>query len=435
MAEPAENIDQNNVAESIKEKQRDMHVRGKHPISISADNQNTSAIIPQGDALKSNITTGDAGGEAANNDQKLKFDPKIGYERKGKEPFLNKIGFHVDTSALGTFYGLFRLTGYIAQGGYNWSEKRLGQGAIKADWYTKLFNANSKKFLNTVETVGFTSLATTFAGIELKEEFKDCSLAVAAEKGKNPRAISFMDLRHSRNPIVQSEMDRYLWQNSMRIGAGVSFAHHLLTGIVANSLVTTFERTIFYRPIAYDILKKAINDVQFNELGDKAAKDGLVGDFIKVMQASRFDHRLPTIPRQQVDDMRPVLEKVADDVLSKRFGMKGAIYILGGGVIIPGNPAQSMANYEHVRAVGVEGVAAEQWHKRKAKTPHTPQANDNKPTNKVFDAKLQERQQKGYVAESARKEELIRQRQSIYSRGPGYTGSPDESRPGAALVV
>ncbi|MFO1242330.1 MAG: hypothetical protein U1E36_03915 [Rickettsiales bacterium] len=74
-----------------------------------------------------------------------------------------------------------------------------------------------------------------------KEEHRDCDLAVAAEKGKNPRSISFMDLRHSKNPIVQSEIDRYIWQNSLRVGAGASFAYNLLTGIIGN-LVTTMER-------------------------------------------------------------------------------------------------------------------------------------------------------------------------------------------------
>ncbi|MFO1242331.1 MAG: hypothetical protein U1E36_03920 [Rickettsiales bacterium] len=142
---------------------------------------------------------------------------------------------------------------------------------------------------------------------------------------------------------------------------------------------------------------------------------------------------MPTISRQQIDDLRPVLEKVADDILDKRFGMKGALYIMGGGVLIPGNPAQSMTNYDHVRTVGVEGVAIELFQRKQATALPKPMKASR---GRIFPpGSRNRRQQKDYVAESARRDELVRQRQSIYSRGPGYTGSPDESRPGAALVV
>lgn len=275
------------------------------------------------------------------------------------------------------------------------------------------YDPNYKTRFNRVESVVFTGLAAMHsweAGKQLKENFK---LAVATEFGKDPKDVTFSDLRRSNNPLVVSAVDRFCWQTPTRLGAGLAFLGSLWGGIIANSIVISTECTIFYRPIAYDLLSKAVNDVQINNLGAEA-KGEVVDNLIRVLQAERFDHRQANIPREQVEGLRPVLELVADDVISKRFGITGLMYIMGGGVLIPEDPQQSMRNYQHVREVGVSGVTEEA---KKIK------AERKVPSNKIWDAQLVSKTRSGEngeqnIAESARREELLRERRAILARGP-----------------
>ena len=380
---------------------------------------------------------------AINGNQPLSFKPDIAYGfngKKGQAKFFDRIGGNFDLTSLTSYYILFRFFGYEWQALYN---KALHLGNNLQSHQRPVLRQLGQfliypKNLNRAESVMFTSLAGIHLVTGTKELLRDCGLALGAEFGKNPNGASLIDLRTSKNPIIQSAVDRHLWQNAWRIGSGLAFWKHLMLGITGNMVTVSMERSIFFRPIAFNLLQVAINNVQFNELGDRGAKENLVNDLVKVMQAARFDHRRATVHRQQVDDLRPVLEKVADDILEKRFGFKGALYIMGGGVLIPGNPAQSMANYEHVREVGVEGVAVENYYKHGGKPANNnyPVSNDNRhPDNVISNAKLQERQKKGYVAESAGRKELVRQRQQIISHGPIYSGAPDDSRPGVGMVI
>ncbi len=280
----------------------------------------------------------------------------------------------------------------------------------------RAFEENSHHYktrFNRVESVVFTGLAAMHsweAAKQLKENFK---LAVATEFGKDPKDITFSDLRRSNNPMVVSAVDRFCWQTPMRLGAGLAFLGSLWGGIIANSIVISTERTIFYRPIAYDMLSKAVNDVQINNLGTEA-KGEVVDNLIRVLQAERFDHRQANIPREQIEGLRPVLDLVADDIISKRFGITGLMYVMGGGVLIPEDPQQSMRNYQHVRDVGVSGVMEEA---KKIKTEH------KVPSSKIWDAQLVSKNRGGEggehnIAESARREELLRERRAILARGP-----------------
>lgn len=268
-----------------------------------------------------------------------------------------------------------------------------------------------KGLINKTEAVAFTGLAAKHSFDAYRQLLENFKLAVGAEIGKDPKDVAFSDLRRSNNPVVVSAVDRFMWQAPLRIGAGVSFLPGLAYGIMANSVVITAERTIFYRPVAYDILAKAVNDVQINSLGQEA-KGEVVDNLIRVMQAQRFDHRQALIPSEQVEALRPTLDLIADDVVSKRFGISGMVYIMGGGTLIPEDPAQSMTNYLHVRDVGVSGVMEEAKQIR---------ALTHAPSTRIWDAQLAQKQQvrpEGFVAESARREELIRERRAILARGP-----------------
>lgn len=322
-----------------------------------------------------------------------------------KNPFSTKLEASTNADVSGNKWGKVGQSAPIVQ--------QPNSPSVDDVFKSRDYDPNYKTRFNQVESVVFTGLAAMHsweAGKQLKENFK---LAVATEFGKDPKDVTFSDLRRSNNPLVVSAVDRFCWQTPTRLGAGLAFLGSLWGGIIANSIVISTERTIFYRPIAYDMLSKAVNDVQINNLGAEA-KGEVVDNLIRVLQAERFDHRQANIPREQVEGLRPVLELVADDVIAKRFGITGLMYIMGGGVLIPEDPQQSMRNYQHVREVGVSGVMEEA---KKIKAEH------KVPSNKIWDAQLVSKARSGEhgeqnIAESARREELLRERRAILARGP-----------------
>jgi len=388
--------------------------------------------------------------------------------KNGKESLLSHMGLNFNLSSFMSFYPLLRFTGYTFEAGYspanralqrlhrktmekiidreplNWMEKtaqfcygdtipqtninpylknRLSNreidwgegGGRKASGSPGKFDPheyedNYKTYFNKLESGVFTALAVVHSYDGYKQMKENLKLAVGTELGKDPKDVGFLDMRKSNNPIICSAVDRFSWQTPMRILGGAAFWKSLWTGIVANSLVISAERTVFYRPLAYDILSKAVNDVQINGLGQEAKGD-VVDNLIRVMQAQRFDHRQKLIPREQMDALRPTLELIADDVINKRFGITGMMYIMGGGVLIPEDPAQTMENYRHVRDVGVSGVMEEARRIRD---------HNHVPSTKIWEARLAEQKGRGEdsIAESARRDELLRERRAILARGP-----------------
>lgn len=279
-----------------------------------------------------------------------------------------------------------------------------------------------KSRINYAESIAFTALALWHSKSSYDQMRDNCKLAVAAELGKDVKSIGLNDLRHSNNPLVVSAINRSFWQSLLRTGGGLSFIHSLWAGIMVNSAVITAERTVFYRPIAYDVLSKTVNDVQMNSLGMEAKSD-VVDNLIRVLQAERFDHRQQMIPREQVEAMRPTLDLIAEDVINKRFGITGMMYIMGGGVIIPEDPQQTQTNYMHVRDIGVSGVMEEAKHIKR--TTHAP-------STKIWEARLAE-SAKGEekIAESARRDELLRERRAILARGPLHSTPGGDMDPNA----
>ncbi len=395
-----------------------------------------------------------------------------------KDTQLSKAGLNFNLSSFLSYYPMLRLTGYLFEAGYSPANRALQRMHYHAmedmadnrplNWKGKIarqiygdtipktvFNPydveamevdskglteritkpkevkplnledyadNYKTRFNVAESAVFTSLAAYHSYDTYKQMLSNYKLAVGAELGKDPKDVSFTDMRKSNNPIVVSAIDRFMWQTPMRIGAGLAFIPALWTGIVANSFVISAERTIFYRPLAYDMLSKAINDVQINNLG-KEAKVDVVDNLIRVMQTARLDQRQSLIPKEQIQALKPTLSLIADDIIDKQFGIAGALYIMGGGVLIPEDPAQSMKNYEHVRSVGVSGVAEEAKHIRQT---------SKVPSTKIWEARLMEHERvEGKVAESARRDELIKERRAILARGPMHAGPGGEIDPSA----
>lgn len=424
----------------------------------NTEEKERSQAMPEGQEVAA------AGGAAANAPQ---FHPILlsrHAAKEGRDKILSRFRVNFDLSSFLSFYPDLRLLGYIWEAGFSPLARTLenthlktlqkaGEGeaatsfslgekmslalfgkespkqiTVNAEAATgeaawSLFSLENtptpsptdkvshkyKNFINKVEAGMFTGLALLHSADGYKKLKESVKLALSAELGKDPEEIGFSDLLHSNNPLVVSAMDRLCWQTPLRVGAGLSFLPALWTGIFANSLVITAERTVFYRPLAYDVLAKAINDVQINGLGEEN-KAELMDNLIRVLQAERFDHRQATISREQVEALRPVLEEIANDVINKKFGIAGMIYIMGGGVLIPEDPEQSLANYRHLQEVGVSGVAAEAANLRKR---------NHVPSTKIWDARLQDKgRDESKIAESARREELLRERKAINARGP-----------------
>jgi hypothetical protein len=289
-----------------------------------------------------------------------------------------------------------------------------------------------RTYLNIGETAAFLALATRFYHKDKADLHTNLDLAVSAERGVVKEKLADNDLWKSQNPMVQSAMDRFKWQYRLRFASAPAFSIGLPWGILANAFVITAERTAFYRPIGFDLLKRAVTEVQINNLDSGLAKDKLTDDLVKVMQQTRMDHRQPTIPLNQLNGIRPTLEVIAQDIIDKRFGFAGALYIMGGGVIVPEDPQQTRINYEHVRQVGVSGVAKE--------------AHDIQQTLKVTPAKTWEahitaqrdaaaQAEKAPIAASASRESLLRQKAELLGRGPVHGGAVNEGRRGSAGMV
>jgi hypothetical protein len=358
--------------------------------------------------------------------QPLLLDRHAAKSHKGQA--LSHAGMNFNLSSFWAHYPLLRLAGYsfsavespLSKKLKNFHETAQSFGE-EGSWVRK----KAARFLgpydpeNGKETYGnalakgesaiFLGLAAWHAadGLrQLKDAFRP---ALAAELGKDEQEIDFSDLRRSNNPVIASAVDRFLWQSAAQGVAGAAFLPSLWTGIIANALVITAERTVFYRPLAFDRLSKAINDVQLNGLGEEG-KEELVNNLIRTLQQTRLDHRQATIPQEQMHALRPVLRDVAEDIINRKIGITEAVYAVGGGVLIPEDPKQSRENYAHLREVRIRGVEAE----AKERKEHY-----HLPSTKIWQARAvgQGNGERG-VAESARRKALVREREAILARGP-----------------
>lgn len=284
--------------------------------------------------------------------------------------------------------------------------------------------------IDKVEGVAFSGLALVSCYSLLNTLLKDARLAVGAELGKEPENVNLHDLRKSANPMVATMVDKALWQCAIRTVSGGLFFKGLQWGVLGNVLSITTERTIFYHPTAFDILQKSVNNIQINNLGEESKLD-MVDALVKTLQAERLDHRRTPWTREELHSVRPVLEEVAQDIIDKRFGFAGALYVMGAGLILPGKPEQSMANFRHVHEVGVQGVMQEGLWMRK---------HEGVPSTKVWEARVEkEAKEIGYEAKSARRDELYRQHQQILARGPmmptGRRIDPSEGNSSNIIVL
>ncbi len=283
-------------------------------------------------------------------------------------------------------------------------------------------SANRASWLASIlESTIFTGLALFHAVKGYRHLMQSTSLAVGAELGKLPKDVTFSDVLHSNNPLITTMTDRFIWQQMARHGAGLAPLINNKIGFIANALLIGAERTVFYGAVGSDVLWKAVNDVQLNNLGPEAKTD-LVGRLMRTLQAERLDHRRELITHDEMQGLKPVLSLIAGDIIDRKFGYEGALYIMGSGILIPGAPQQSLRNYLEVREKGVRGIALDARQLRLMM---------DVPGSQIWDMDMNtHRRGTGYVAESARENELLRNRQLRLERGPAHaTPGPEVDSP------
>jgi hypothetical protein len=217
-------------------------------------------------------------------------------------------------------------------------------------------DADALKLFYIAEATVMTAVALGRTAIEASHMLDDFRLSLAAEFGKDREDIGIQELFDSKNPIITIERNRTLWKLASRGTSAAGFYFGLTEGLVTSALNIGAERTLFFTNTPYDILSKAVNDVQFNHLTGDGARENLIKDFQKALQNMYADRGKNTISEEDMHGLRPVLEKVAQDVIDKRIGVESIFGVMGGGIIVVGDPAQSEINYDFVSKYMMESV-------------------------------------------------------------------------------
>jgi hypothetical protein len=313
--------------------------------------------------------------------QDLGFSPVItdfGYSKES--PTLQKmVGFNM--RPFGSFYNVTRVgynilqaitpaaTALIAQLVFSCKETDdipneasntvIHSQVPSAPVYTKSKLSKHPESINcfySFEAALVTAVSMSMTCAEIVNKVKEFDLTLAAELGKDRDKINCLDFFQSKNPIVMIERDRMVCKTFTRLAGGASFVGGLTTGLIVSSIALGAERTVYYVDSPYDILSKAMNEVHYNHLSGDVAKENLVTAFQKAMQGMYGDRDRNIITEKEMQELKPVLLKVADDVVNKRIGVESIYGIIGGGIIVVGDPEKSANNYEFVSNNMMEAV-------------------------------------------------------------------------------
>jgi hypothetical protein len=166
-----------------------------------------------------------------------------------------------------------------------------------------------------------------------------------------------IDLFHSENPIIKIERNRLVAKAVVRVGSGALFACGLIPGLLGAAAEIGAERTVFFADSPYDILVQAVNDVQYNFFKGDVAQEKLVQEMQRALQAMYADRGRNVLSEENMIELRPVLGKVADDIINRRIGVESIFGIIGGGIIVIDDAKQSEINYDFVSKNMMESVA------------------------------------------------------------------------------
>jgi hypothetical protein len=286
-----------------------------------------------------------------------------------------------------TYYPYFRLLGYMAQFNYpaasrkvdsllnrhekleawgnkwlptarRWNKAHAAENMLAAhDKFVSDKRANVvKAFVNLAECVAFLALDVIFFVHEKNRIRESAKFAVAAEMGKDPGKVNLNDIRKSSNLILDSAKDRFYLRSVLRLGGDLAFLHSLPAALIPMAFRITLERGTVDDALGYDILQKRVRDVQIMNLGT-GEKPMLVQDLKRVIQKTLKDHGLPSLSEEQIAANQQILDRVADNIIRKRFGMNEAIYVLGRIINHPDSPAQTQDDLFMIGNIGMQDFA------------------------------------------------------------------------------
>ncbi len=279
-------------------------------------------------------------------------------------PFLN---VSVDMGQFLTQYNSLRTTCYVAQALFpivtNYFQHRQdgNAGAMSltdhrqaiVDQYNDtpvdVSNAVISNYLRAESTI-FAGMAVSYGAMEVQKLMEDSKVALALEYDKPQDEVTLGDLMHSENPMVQSHFRLSCLKNAVRAVSGSGFAFNLEAGLVGIAVDIGLERTVFAAKTSYDKLKHVINHAQTNAHSGNAACEIMANDLQEVMQLMRENQGKVHVCQHDMLKLRDVTEMIADDVLKQVMSIEDMIAVMGGGIINPDDPNQSMENYQVFRS-------------------------------------------------------------------------------------
>lgn len=213
--------------------------------------------------------------------------------------------------------------------------------------------------MNSIEACSFMGLAGVAAFTQLNMMRKQMANAVAAESGISEDKVGYLDFRRSENPLVESAMDFFQWNNVFRVGTSAFFFHSLQAGILAKIVDITLQRTLFSEGPAYEAVEHLVNDVHEGNLGERLTED-TVNDMVRILQRVQREHDRQPYSKEVIAQWIPALTDLAHAMEKyNAVGMAEVVHALGGGVLVEGDGEKSQANMRHMLELGMKGLVAE----------------------------------------------------------------------------
>ena len=136
---------------------------------------------------------------------------------------------------------------------------------------------------------------------ELVDDLRD---TIHLEHSKIPKSsVDIGNVRDSTNPFIKSEISLTNWKYGSRILGDLAFVWGLKTGIILKLLPYPLEYTVFKQPTAFRSLRKAITDVQNNEL-DMDVEKNLIIDIQRGIEQCLKDNKLPKMASKEMNEYK-----------------------------------------------------------------------------------------------------------------------------------
>jgi hypothetical protein len=263
------------------------------------------------------------------------------------------------------YYAGMRLVGYIAQ--ISALEKTAKKIIDHSDVLTRTQNffadAGLKSPYKTSddvyiagETLPFLILTQGALYFEQKATLKNVRSAIGAEIGKDADKVNLMDFVKSKNPIIRSHVSR-LWTKAIaRTIADCAFLFGKTSGVSAQVIRITLERSIFAQHFAYDKLTEVVNDVTDRNFYDHP-REKLVTAMWNALQQTLSDHNQRGVRRHVMGQFQPLFARIADDVIAGKANSNEVIFMVGEILKHNLSPQDAAHVYNTVSEIGLRQYA------------------------------------------------------------------------------